>query len=53
MYDWHTRGMATIRHRSLVGRSGKKVFVRDKGLAHTHQKMSAPMSQILKKDSSK
>jgi len=33
MYYQHTRGMATTRHRSLVGRGEKKVFVRDKGLA--------------------
>jgi len=36
MYDQHTRGMATTRHRSLVGRDKRKAFkfVRDKGLAH-------------------
>jgi len=45
MYDQHTRGMATTRRRSLVGRDGRRAFVRDKGLAHT-PKMSA------KKDSS-
>jgi len=33
MYDQHTRGMATTRHRSLVGRGGRNVFVRDKRLA--------------------
>ena len=34
MYDQNTRGMAVTRHRSrsLVGRGGRKVFVRDKGL---------------------
>jgi len=31
------RGMATTRHRSLVGRSGRKALVRDKGLAHTQK----------------
>jgi len=35
MYDQHTRGMAITRHMSLVGRGGTKIFVRDKGLAHT------------------
>jgi hypothetical protein len=30
MYNQHTRGMATTRHRSLVGRSGGRVFVRDR-----------------------
>jgi len=37
MYDQHTRGMATTRHGSLVGRGGRKAFVRDKGLAHNNQ----------------
>jgi len=35
MYNQHTRGMATTRHRSLVERGGRKAFVRDKDLAHT------------------
>jgi len=35
MYNQHTRGMATPRHRSLVDRGGRKAFVRDKGLAQT------------------
>jgi len=30
MYNQHTRGMATTRHRSLVGRSGGRGFVRDR-----------------------
>jgi len=30
MHDQHTRGTATTRHRSLVGRGGRKAFVRDK-----------------------
>jgi len=34
MYNQHTRGMATTRHRSLVGRGRRKAFIRDKGLAH-------------------
>jgi len=38
MYNQHTRGMATTRHRSLVERGGKKAFVKGKGLAHTPKK---------------
>ena len=34
MYDQHTRGMATTRHRSLVRRSRRKAFVIDKDLTH-------------------
>jgi len=30
MYNQHTRGMATTRHRSLVERGGRKAFVRDR-----------------------
>ena len=30
MCNQHTRGMATTRHRSLVGRSGGRGFVRDR-----------------------
>ena len=30
VYNQHTRGMATTRHRSLVGRSGGRGFVRDR-----------------------
>jgi len=37
MYDQHTRGMATTRHRSLVERGGRNAFVKVKGL-HTHKK---------------
>jgi len=33
MYDRHTKGMATTRHRSLVGRGERKGFEQDKGLA--------------------
>jgi len=36
MYNQHTRGMATTRHRSLVKRGGRNALLRDKGLAHTH-----------------
>jgi len=38
MYDQHTRGIATTRHKSLVGRGGRKAFVIDEGLAHAHKK---------------
>jgi len=34
MYNQHSRGMETTRHRSLVERGGRKAFVRD--LTHTH-----------------
>jgi len=30
MYNQHTRGMATTRHRSLVEGGGRKAFARDK-----------------------
>jgi len=30
MYNQHTRGMATTRHRSRIGRSGGRGFVRDR-----------------------
>ena len=36
MYNQHTRGMATTRHRSLVKRGGRKAFVRD--FAHQKKK---------------
>jgi len=35
MYDQHIRAMTTTKNRSLVGRVGRKAFVRDRGLAHT------------------
>jgi len=38
MYNQHTRGMATTRHRSLVERGGRKAFFKDKGLAHTKKR---------------
>jgi len=38
MYNQHTRGMATTRHRSLVERGGRKAFVKDKDLAHTQKR---------------
>jgi len=37
MYDQHTTGMATTRHRSLIGRGSKRAVVRDKGLAHNKE----------------
>jgi len=36
MYNQHTRGMATTRHRSLVERGGRKAFVKDKERPCTH-----------------
>jgi len=47
MYDQHTRGMATTRHRSLVGRGGRKGFLRGKGLVHSKQKLSAGKTRYL------
>jgi len=46
--------MATTRHRSLVGRGGRKGFVRDKGLAQIKrdEKISTNISN-LNKDSTK
>jgi len=38
MYNQHTRGTATTRHRSLVEGGERKAFVRDKGLAHAPKK---------------
>jgi len=38
MYNQHTRGIATTRHRSLGETGGRKAFVRDKGLAHKKKK---------------
>jgi len=37
MYNQHTRGMATTRHRSLFERGRRMGFARDKGLAHTQK----------------
>jgi len=37
MYNQHTGGMATIRHRSLVERGGRKALL---GTLHTHKKIS-------------
>ena len=33
--DQHTRGLATTRHRSLVGRGDRKAVVGENGLANT------------------
>ena len=38
VYNQHTRGLATTRHRSLVERGRRETFVRDKGLAHKKEK---------------
>jgi len=40
--DQHTRGMATTRQRSLVGRGGVKAFVRHKFLPHKIKKDRKP-----------
>jgi len=48
MYDQHKRGMATTRHRSLVGRDSRKVFVRDKGPAHQKNDSTTILSNIKK-----
>jgi len=40
MYDQHIRAMTTTKNRSLVGRVGRKAFVRDKGPAHTKKKFA-------------
>ena len=40
MYNQHTRGMSTTRHRGLVERGGRKAFVRDKDLTHKNQKIN-------------
>jgi len=36
MYNQHTRGMATTRHRSLAERGGRQAFVREK--LHTQKR---------------
>jgi len=51
MYNQHTRGMATTRHRSLVGRSGGRGFVRDrpskkKNSVHRYLKSKKRFEQI-------
>jgi len=46
IYNQHTRGMATTRHRSLVDRGGRKAFVKDKAGQRpcTHTKRKIKMS---------
>ena len=39
--------VVTTRHRSVVGRGGRKAFVRDKGLAHQHVRKSDISNQKL------
>ena len=49
MYNQHTRGMATTRHRSLVGRSGGRGFVRDRPKKKEKKRkknFSTPIPQI-------
>ena len=41
--------MATTRHKSLVGRGGRKVFVRDKGLAQVEKNQHTDISNLKKK----
>jgi len=43
--------MTTTRHRSLIGRGGRKAFEREKGLAHTFSLMC--IEALEKKDVSK
>jgi len=38
MYNQHTIGLETTRHRSLVERGGRETFVRDKDLAQKKEK---------------
>jgi len=61
-YNQHTGGMAATRHRSLVERGGRKVFVSDKRLAHTQKggkkrrekcQENLIFTNLRKKDSSK
>jgi len=46
MYNQHTRGMVTTRHRSLAGRSGARGFVRDRPSKKKSKKISTLISQI-------
>jgi len=47
MYNQHTRGMLTTRHRSLDERGGSKAFVRDKErpCTHTRKRKEEKMSE--------
>jgi len=42
----HTRRMVTTRHSSLVERNGRKIFVRNKGLAPKKNQVTSPSFQI-------
>jgi len=55
MYNQHTRGMATTRHRSLVGRSGGRGFVRERPSKKKKKKKISAHRYLKskKKDSSK
>ena len=60
MYNQHTRGMATTRHRSLFERGGRKamrvkfLLKTDRDLAHTKRKISGKpdIHESKEKDSS-
>jgi len=43
MYNQHTRGMATTRHRSLVERGGRKALLET---LHTHKKNMSKKTDI-------
>jgi len=49
MYNQHTRGMATTRHNSLVGRSGGRGFVRDRPSKKKQKKIQHTDISNLKK----
>jgi len=46
MYNQHTRGMATTRHRGLVEKGGRKALVEDKDLVHTQNKICQEKTDI-------
>jgi len=46
MYDPHTWGMATTRHRSLVGRVGRKDVFKNKCLALTQKRKNVQKTDI-------
>jgi len=45
MYHECTGSNSKTRHRSLVGRSGRRFVVREKGLVHTHTYIHAKMTK--------
>jgi len=47
MYNQHTRGMATTRHRSLIERGGRNVFVRDESLARTKKRKNKCQEKLI------